>query len=154
MPPSPIAWSSLNAPWPSTPPPFSASSTCSPPTTTTGACWPCSPISAAESAHNPGPDGQYDPIDAMGVAVSTDPQPSTQGSAAAPDPQLEAPPEQSAPAAPPLPPQHKIRPTRLSGLWFAVVFFAVVLLFLLIFILQNRSEERRVGKECRSRWSP
>jgi uncharacterized integral membrane protein len=82
----------------------------------------------------------------MGVAVSTDPQPSTQGSAAAPDPQLEAPPEQSAPvappeqpapAAPPLPPQHKIRPTRLSGLWFAVVFFAVVLLFLLIFILQN-----------------
>jgi lipopolysaccharide assembly protein A len=82
----------------------------------------------------------------MGVAVSTDPQPSTQGSAAAPDPQLEAPPKQSAPvappeqpapAAPPLPPQHKIRPTRLSGLWFAVVFFAVILLFLLIFILQN-----------------
>jgi uncharacterized integral membrane protein len=81
----------------------------------------------------------------MGVAVSTEPQPSTQRSAA-PDPQLEAPPEQSAPvappeqpapAAPPLPPQHKIRPTRLSGLWFAVVFFAVVLLFLLIFILQN-----------------
>jgi len=96
--------------------------------------------------HNPGPDGQDDPIYAMGVAVSTDPQPSTQGSAAAPDPQLDAPPEQPAPvappeqpapAAPPLPPQHKIRPTRLSGLWFAVVFFAVVLLFLLIFILQN-----------------
>ena len=84
----------------------------------------------------------------MGVAVSTEPQPSTQRSAAAPDPQLDAPPEQPAPVAPPeqpgpaapppLPlPQHKIRPTRLSGLWFAVVFFAVVLLFLLIFILQN-----------------
>ncbi len=90
----------------------------------------------------------------MGVAVSTEPQPSTQRSAA-PDPQLEAPPEQPAPvappeqpapvappeqpgpAAPPPLPQHKIRPTRLSGLWFAVVFFAVVLLFLLIFILQN-----------------
>jgi len=78
--------------------------------------------------------------------VSTDPQPSTQRSAAAPDPQLEAPPEQAAPvappeqpgpAAPPPLPQHKIRPTRLSGLWFAVVFFAVILLFLLIFILQN-----------------
>ena len=82
----------------------------------------------------------------MGVAVSTEPQPSTQRSAAAPDPQLDAPPEQPAPvappeqpgpAAPPPLPQHKIRPTRLSGLWFAVVFFAVVLLFLLIFILQN-----------------
>ena len=89
------------------------------------------------------------PIYAMGVAVSTDPQPSTQRSATAPDPQLDAPPPQPAPvapppgaqqpgpAAPPPLPQHKIRPTRLSGLWFAVVFFAVVLLFLLIFILQN-----------------
>jgi uncharacterized integral membrane protein len=88
------------------------------------------------------------PIYAMGVAVSTEPQPSTQRSATVPDRQLDAPPEQPAPvtpppgaqqpgpAAPPLP-QHKIRPTRLSGLWFAVVFFAVVLLFLLIFILQN-----------------
>ena len=68
--------------------------------------------------------------------MSTDPQPSTQRSATAPDPQPDAPPEQPAPVTPPLP-QHKIRPTRLSGLWFAVVFFAVVLLFLLIFILQN-----------------
>jgi len=86
----------------------------------------------------------------MGVAVSTDPQPSTQRSAAAPDPQLDAPPsgpdpgpvappgaQQPGPAAPSPGRQHKIRPTRLSGLWFAVVFFAVVLLFLLIFILQN-----------------
>jgi uncharacterized integral membrane protein len=88
------------------------------------------------------------PIYAMGVAVSTEPQPSTRRSATVPDGQLDAPPEQPAPvtpppgaqqrgpAAPPLP-HHKIRPTRLSGLWFAVVFFAVVLLFLLIFILQN-----------------
>jgi uncharacterized integral membrane protein len=89
----------------------------------------------------------------MGVAVSTEPQPSTRRSAIAPDQQPDAPPEQPAPvtpppgagqpgpaAPPPLPlplPQHKIRPTRLSGLWLAVVFFAVVLLFLLIFILQN-----------------
>jgi lipopolysaccharide assembly protein A len=83
--------------------------------------------------------------------VSTEPQPSTQGSASAPDPRLDTPPpgpqqqapeqqapEQQAPQqqAPPLP-QHKIRHTRISGLWFAVAFFAVVLLFLLIFILQN-----------------
>ena len=34
-------------------------------------------------------------------------------------------------------PQHRIRPTRISGLWLAIGFFAVVLLFLLIFILQN-----------------
>ena len=73
--------------------------------------------------------------------MSTEPQPSTQGSASAPDPRLDAPPpgpQQQTPQqqAPPLP-QHKIRHTRISGLWFAVAFFAVVLLFLLIFILQN-----------------
>jgi len=77
--------------------------------------------------------------------VSTEPQPSTRGSASAPNPQVEAPqpgpaPQQQPPPQqpPPLPlPQHKIRHTRISGLWFAVAFFAVVLLFLLIFILQN-----------------
>jgi uncharacterized integral membrane protein len=42
---------------------------------------------------------------------------------------------QQAPAAPL--PQHKIKPTRISGLWIAVTFFAVILLLLLIFILQN-----------------
>jgi uncharacterized integral membrane protein len=62
----------------------------------------------------------------MGVAVNTEPQSSTQRSAAAPDPPLDPP-----------PPPHKIRHTRISGLWFAVAFFGVVLLFLLIFILQN-----------------
>ena len=34
-------------------------------------------------------------------------------------------------------PQHRIKRTRTSGLWVAVAFFAVVLLLLLIFILQN-----------------
>ena len=34
-------------------------------------------------------------------------------------------------------PQHKIRRTRISGLWVSVGFFAVILLLLLIFILQN-----------------
>lgn len=34
-------------------------------------------------------------------------------------------------------PQHRIRRTRLGGLWTAVVLFALVLLLLLIFILEN-----------------
>jgi lipopolysaccharide assembly protein A len=34
-------------------------------------------------------------------------------------------------------PQHKIKRTRTSGLWVAVASFAVILLLLLIFILQN-----------------
>jgi uncharacterized integral membrane protein len=34
-------------------------------------------------------------------------------------------------------PQHKIKRTRISGLWVAVGFFGVILLLLLIFILQN-----------------
>ena len=45
----------------------------------------------------------------------------------------QAAPEQPAPELP----QHQIKRTRISGLWVAVGFFAVVLLLLLIFILQN-----------------
>src|SRR5712691_1872523 len=37
----------------------------------------------------------------------------------------------------PPPAQHRIRRTRIGGLWVSVGFFAVVLLLLLIFILQN-----------------
>jgi uncharacterized integral membrane protein len=72
--------------------------------------------------------------------MSTEPQPTqtpapTPQPGPAPDaPQLDAPPQQTGPA--PLP-QHKIKRTRTSGLWVAVGIFAVVLLFLLIFILQN-----------------
>jgi len=39
-------------------------------------------------------------------------------------------------AAPPLP-QHRIKRTRVSGVWIAAIAFAVVLLLLLIFILEN-----------------
>jgi uncharacterized integral membrane protein len=49
------------------------------------------------------------------------------------EPPAEPPPS---PAAPPL----KIKRTRTSGLWVAVGFFAVVLLLLLIFILQNGTQ--------------
>jgi len=52
-------------------------------------------------------------------------------------------PEQPAPAAPPpspAAPPLKIKRTRTSGLWVAVGFFAIILLLLLIFILQNGAE--------------
>jgi len=52
-------------------------------------------------------------------------------------------PQQAAPPTavpPPLPPQHRIKRTRTSGIWVAVGFFAVILLLLLIFILQNGTE--------------
>jgi lipopolysaccharide assembly protein A len=47
-----------------------------------------------------------------------------------------APPAQPPPPGPELP-HHRIRHTRISGLWVTVACFAVVLLLLLIFILQN-----------------
>ena len=54
----------------------------------------------------------------------------------------QVPPQQAAPpaAAPPPLPQHRIKRTRTSGIWVAVGFFAVVLLLLLIFILQNGTQ--------------
>ena len=48
-------------------------------------------------------------------------------------PQPPAPPAGTAPA----PAQHTLKRTRISGLWVAVGCFAVILLLLLIFILQN-----------------
>ena len=52
----------------------------------------------------------------------------------------QAAPEQAAPGqAAPLP-DHQIKRTRISGLWVAVGFFAVVLLLLLIFVLQNGTQ--------------
>jgi lipopolysaccharide assembly protein A len=83
--------------------------------------------------------------------VSTEPQPTTQ-MPPADRVRLDAPPQQPAPPQPepqqpepqqpePQPlPDHTIKHTRISGLWFAVAFFAVLLLFLLIFILQNGRE--------------
>ena len=50
------------------------------------------------------------------------------------------PPEQTASSAKPVPPglpQHTVKRTRISGVWAAVASFAVILLLLLIFILQN-----------------
>ena len=81
--------------------------------------------------------------------MSTEPQPVTEAPPVT-SPQLDAPPTQPAPPTEPAPPTqpapqqpqppHTIRHTRISGLWFAVAVFALVLLFLLIFILQNGRE--------------
>jgi uncharacterized integral membrane protein len=85
--------------------------------------------------------------------MTTDPQPApTQGEAPSAQPALDnspqvlpqqAAPEPAAPptaAPPPLPPQHRIKRTRTSGIWVAVGFFGVILLLLLIFILQNGTQ--------------
>lgn len=57
---------------------------------------------------------------------------------AAPQPPQQPGPGDTAPGQARVPlPQHKVRRTRISGLWVAVACFAVVLLLLLIFILQN-----------------
>jgi uncharacterized integral membrane protein len=96
--------------------------------------------------------------------MTTDPQPApTQGEAPSAQPALEdtpqvppqqaapeqqaAPPQQAAPepaarpaAAPHSLPQHRIKRTRTSGIWVATGFFAVILLLLLIFILQNSTD--------------
>jgi lipopolysaccharide assembly protein A len=61
--------------------------------------------------------------------VSTEPQPTP-----APPSQ---PQQQPGSAGPDGLPHHTIRHTRISGLWVAVVLFAVILLLLLIFVLQN-----------------
>ena len=45
------------------------------------------------------------------------------------------PPQQQVPGG--LPPQHVVRRTRIGGLWLASALFAMVLLLLLIFILEN-----------------
>ena len=72
------------------------------------------------------------------------PQPAAPPEQTQPEP---VPPQQAAPPAappaaapPPLPPQHRIKRTRTSGIWVAVGFFAVILLLLLIFILQNGTQ--------------
>ena len=90
--------------------------------------------------------------------MTTDPQhapapPPTETPSGQPGP--ETPPQQPAPAAAPEQaaperaapvrtappshplPQHRIKRTRTGGIWVAVGFFAVILLLLLIFILQN-----------------
>ena len=80
-----------------------------------------------------------DPRAAPTPGEATSAQPTREDTPQVP-PQPAAPPEQAAPpTAVPLP-QHRIKRTRTSGIWVAVGFFAVVLLLLLIFILQNGTQ--------------
>ena len=80
-----------------------------------------------------------DPRAAPTPGEATSAQPTRENTPQVP-PQPAAPPEQAAPpTAVPLP-QHRIKRTRTSGIWVAVGFFAVILLLLLIFILQNGTQ--------------
>lgn len=76
-----------------------------------------------EPQHGPAPADTPSPAPPQGQpALETTPQ---------------VPPRQPAPSAAPGAPQRTMKRTRISGLWVAVGFFAVILLLLLIFILQN-----------------
>ena len=73
-------------------------------------------------------------------AEAPEPMPGLAPGAPPPVAPEQAAPEQAAPPAAAALPQHRIKRTRTSGVWVAVAFFAVVLLLLLIFILQNGTE--------------
>jgi uncharacterized integral membrane protein len=80
-----------------------------------------------------------DPPPAPSPAQAETPLPTPPQGQPALEPQPQVPPRQAEPPGTTqvLPPQHRIKRTRTGGLWVAVAFFAVVLLLLLIFILQN-----------------
>ncbi|MGH3195638.1 MAG: LapA family protein [Streptosporangiaceae bacterium] len=84
-----------------------------------------------EPQHGPAPAAISSPRPAPGAEA---PPPAMAPGELAPGGQPPAAPEQAAQ------PQHRIKRTRTSGLWVAVGFFAIVLLLLLIFILQNGAE--------------
>ena len=88
----------------------------------------------------PLPTGEFPgagtPVAGVAGAQAEPPAPVTEPSAEPAPPALPPAPEQAASsraAGPSLKPKH----TRTSGLWVAVGFFAIILLLLLIFILQN-----------------
>jgi uncharacterized integral membrane protein len=91
------------------------------------------PLPRSEFGDPTPPSDAYPAADEYPVATGAEP-PLTQAplEPAADIPPAAAAPTQAAPAQP-----LKIKRTRISGLWVAVGFFAVVLLLLLIFILQN-----------------
>lgn len=62
------------------------------------------------------------------------PEPSVTEQVPAPEPAPEPQPAQPAQSAHP---EHPVRRTRISGLWVAIGCFAIITVFLLVFILQN-----------------
>ena len=91
-----------------------------------------------EYGPTPGAAPRPPPVSGAEAPLPT-PEFAPDGQPAAP-PAPAAAPDQAAPPVAPALPQHKIKRTRTSGLWVAVGFFAVVLLLLLIFILQNGTQ--------------
>jgi uncharacterized integral membrane protein len=85
-------------------------------------------IPMSEEARVPGHATQDSGQQGSGTAQPTQP-------AAQPTQPAAQPPRQTAPL--PQLPQHEVKRTRMGGLWFASGSFAVVLLLLLIFILEN-----------------
>jgi len=83
-------------------------------------------------------DPQHAPAPPPTDTPSGQPGPETlpQQPAPAAAPEQAAPERTAPPPSHPLP-QHRIKRTRTGGIWVAVGFFAVILLLLLIFILQN-----------------
>jgi len=76
-----------------------------------------------------------EPVAPTARTPAAEPEPEAERTA----PDAERPAPEAEPPKPGKPADHKIRHTRLSGTWAAVVGFTVVLLLLLIFILQNLS---------------
>jgi uncharacterized integral membrane protein len=97
------------------------------------------PTPTSASAPLPQPRiGAEVPPPGPGVAQPGPAQPELAPGSQPPAAPQQAAPQQAAPQhAAPLPQHHRIKRTRISGLWIALGFFAVVLLLLLIFILQN-----------------
>jgi lipopolysaccharide assembly protein A len=107
-----------------------------------------------QESGNPAPAGQSEPgappeqAPAQQVAPAPQapaPQAPAQPEAAAPpeapaQPEAAAPPEMPAPPRARAPAQHVLRRTRVGGVWVASALFALVLLLLLIFILENGSK--------------
>jgi uncharacterized integral membrane protein len=104
-----------------------AESTGSIPTTPNAPTTARTPVPPAPGAPTP-PDAQATP---GGAAAATGDTAAPAGTPATPTPP-------ATPTQPTAPPQHhKLHHTRLSGTWVAIICFALVLVFLLIFILQN-----------------
>jgi lipopolysaccharide assembly protein A len=77
----------------------------------------------------------------QGMAEETSAVPGQRAEQVPPPAEPEQPPGQTAPQpAVHASHDHKIRHTRLSGTWAAVIAFGIVLLLLLIFILQNQNK--------------
>jgi uncharacterized integral membrane protein len=89
------------------------------------------PEAAGTAASEPRPGGVLAP---GAPEAATSGSPASPGTATAPAPAAE-PGEPAVPAG--VPEYHKVRHTRLSGTWAAIILFALILVFLLIFILQN-----------------